>query len=69
MGAALIAADGVRSLFRADLVDDGEPHPIGYAAHRTIVPMAELKNYTAFKDRMVKRPAVGRVVEDEKIKV
>jgi hypothetical protein len=31
--------------------------------------MAELKNYTAFKDRLVKRPAVGRVVEDEKIKV
>ena len=25
------------------LVGDGEPHPVGYAAHRTIVPMAELK--------------------------
>ena len=36
---------------------------------RRELPMAELKNYTAFKDRMVKRPAVGRVVEDEKIKV
>jgi len=33
------------------------------------LPMAELKNYTAFKDRMLKRPAVGRVVEDEKVKV
>jgi 3-hydroxybenzoate 6-monooxygenase len=42
-GAALVAADGVRSLFRARLVGDGEPHPIGYAAHRTIVPMSELK--------------------------
>jgi hypothetical protein len=31
--------------------------------------MGELKNYTALKDRMVKRPAVGRVLEDEKIKV
>jgi 2-polyprenyl-6-methoxyphenol hydroxylase-like FAD-dependent oxidoreductase len=42
-GAALVAADGFRSLFRAELVGDGEPRPIGYAAHRTIVPMAELK--------------------------
>ncbi len=31
--------------------------------------MAELKNYTAHKDRMLKRPAVARVVENEKIKV
>ena len=30
--------------------------------------MVELKNYTAFKDRMLKRPAVQRVVEDEKMK-
>src|ERR1700756_2069264 len=36
---------------------------------RRELPMAELKNYTAFKDRMMKRPAVQRVVEDEKIKV
>ena len=36
---------------------------------RRELPMAELKNYTAHKDRMLKRPAVGRVVEDEKIKV
>jgi glutathione S-transferase len=36
---------------------------------RRELPMGELKNYTAFKDRMLKRPAVGRVVEDEKIKV
>jgi glutathione S-transferase len=33
------------------------------------LPMGELKNYTAFKDRMLKRPAVQRVVEDEKVKV
>jgi hypothetical protein len=31
--------------------------------------MGELKNYTAFKDRMVKRAAVERVMADEKIKV
>jgi glutathione S-transferase len=32
-------------------------------------PMTELANYTAFKDRMVARPAVARVMEDEKIKL
>jgi len=34
-GAALVAADGVRSLFRAKLIGDGEPRQIGYvgAAH------------------------------------
>jgi glutathione S-transferase len=32
-------------------------------------PMAELKNYTTFKDRMLKRQAVARVVEEEKVKV
>lgn len=36
---------------------------------RRELPMGELKNYTAFKDRMRARPAVGRVLEDEKIKV
>jgi glutathione S-transferase len=35
---------------------------------RREVPMAEMKNYTDFKDRMLKRPAVQRVVEDEKMK-
>jgi 3-hydroxybenzoate 6-monooxygenase len=42
-GAALIAADGLRSLFRQKLIGDGEPDPVGYAALRTIVPMGELK--------------------------
>lgn len=32
-------------------------------------PMGELKNYTAFKDRMLKRPAVSRVLEEEKVRV
>jgi len=36
---------------------------------RRELPMAELKNYSGFKDRMLERPAVRRVVEDEKIKV
>ena len=39
-GAALIGADGLRSRIRAQLLDDGEPRPIGYVAHRTVVPMA-----------------------------
>src|SRR6202167_3767362 len=42
-GAAIVAADGFRSLFRAALIGDGEPRPSGYVAFRTIVPMAELK--------------------------
>jgi len=36
---------------------------------RRELPMAALKNYTAFKDRMLARPAVQRVVADEKLKV
>jgi 3-hydroxybenzoate 6-monooxygenase len=40
---ALIAADGIRSLFRQKLVGDGEPRANGYAALRTIVPMQALK--------------------------
>jgi glutathione S-transferase len=36
---------------------------------RRELPMAEMKNYGAHKDRMLSRPAVQRVVEDEKIKV
>jgi 2-polyprenyl-6-methoxyphenol hydroxylase-like FAD-dependent oxidoreductase len=42
-GPALVAADGVRSLFRQQLIGDGEPQPVGYAALRTIVPMDEVK--------------------------
>jgi glutathione S-transferase len=36
---------------------------------RRELPVAELKSYTAFKDRMVKRAAVQRVVADEKLPV
>jgi glutathione S-transferase len=36
---------------------------------RRELPMGEMKNYTAHKDRMLKREAVGRVAADEKIKV
>jgi len=36
---------------------------------RRELPMGELTHYTAFKDRMLARPAVQRVVEDEKVKL
>jgi 3-hydroxybenzoate 6-monooxygenase len=41
-GAALVAADGLRSLFRQKLVGDAE-RPTGYAALRTIVPIEKVK--------------------------
>lgn len=41
-GLALIAADGLRSPVRQRIVGDGDPVPIGYAAHRTIVPMDQV---------------------------
>jgi len=36
---------------------------------RRDLPVAEMRNYTALKDRMLKRPAVQRVLDDEKVKV
>jgi glutathione S-transferase len=33
--------------------------------NRIDMPMGDLKNYTAFKDRMIERPAVRRVLEKE----
>ena len=36
---------------------------------RRELPVAELKNYTALKDRMLKRQAVQRVVADENLKL
>ena len=36
---------------------------------RRELPMAELKNYAAHKNRLLKRPAAARVVADEKVKV
>ena len=36
---------------------------------RRDLPMGELRGYTAFKDRMLKRPAVARVLDSEQIKV
>jgi len=36
---------------------------------RRELPVAELKNYTALKDRMVKRAAVQRILADEAVKL
>ena len=36
---------------------------------RRELPVAELKNYAAHKERMLARPAVRRITEDEKVKV
>jgi salicylate hydroxylase len=40
-GRALIGADGLGSVVRRQIVGEEKPVPIGYVAHRTIVPMAE----------------------------
>ena len=42
-GAALIGADGLRSTIRQQMLAEGEPRTIGYVAHRTIVPMQDVK--------------------------
>lgn len=42
IGSALVGADGIRSMVRTKLIADGEPRPIGYVAHRTIVPIAKI---------------------------
>ena len=42
-GAAIVASDGVSSMFRQKLIADGDPRPSGYVAFRTIIPIAELK--------------------------
>jgi salicylate hydroxylase len=52
-GAALIGADGLRSAVRAGLVTEGEPVPIGYVAHRTIVPMSDLPAHIPYRDEVV----------------
>ncbi len=52
-GAALIGADGLRSAVRAAIVKEDEPRPIGYVAHRTIVPMGELPAQVPYREEVV----------------
>jgi salicylate hydroxylase len=42
-GAALIGADGLRSTIRQQMLAEGEPRMVGFVAHRTIVPMRDVK--------------------------
>jgi salicylate hydroxylase len=51
-GAALIAADGIRSTVRQLMLGEGEPRTIGYVAHRTIVPMADI-SFDVDRDNVV----------------
>jgi 3-hydroxybenzoate 6-monooxygenase len=41
-GAVLIGADGLHSTVRARMFNEGGPRMIGYVAHRTITPMADV---------------------------
>jgi 2-polyprenyl-6-methoxyphenol hydroxylase-like FAD-dependent oxidoreductase len=43
-GAALIAADGLRSGVRASLRNESEPRQSGYVAHRTLLPMDQVSD-------------------------
>ena len=49
-GCCLIGADGLRSNVRTQLFGDGEPEPIGYVAHRTILPMADVPAHVRSDD-------------------
>jgi salicylate hydroxylase len=51
-GAALIGADGLRSTVRQQMRNEGEPRMIGYVAHRTIVPMADVAHLDVRRNAM-----------------
>jgi glutathione S-transferase len=48
-----------------------DPYALVFYAwgYRRELPMQELRHYTAFKDRILQRPAVRRVAEEEKLQV
>ncbi len=49
-GALLVAADGLRSGIRGMIVNDGEPRAVGYAAHRTLLPMSVVPEHLRSSD-------------------
>ena len=51
-GAALIGADGIRSIIRQQMTNEGPPRTLGYVAHRTIVPMDDV-NFDVDTDNVV----------------
>lgn len=52
-GAALIAADGLKSRTRDSIAKDDGPRPIGYVAHRTTVDMKEVTASVPHKQNVV----------------
>jgi glutathione S-transferase len=48
-----------------------DPYALVFYAwgYRRELPMQELRNYTAHKDRLLARPAVRRVVIEEKLAI
>jgi 3-hydroxybenzoate 6-monooxygenase len=51
-GAALIGADGLHSTIRQQMLAEGEPRMVGFVAHRTIVPMQDVKA-DVYRDEVV----------------
>ena len=51
-GAALIGADGLHSTIRQQMLAEGEPRMVGFVAHRTIVPMQDVKT-DVYRDEVV----------------
>jgi salicylate hydroxylase len=51
-GAAVIGADGLRSTVRQQMLNEGEPRTVGFVAHRTIVPMQDVKA-DVYRDEVV----------------
>lgn len=45
VAAAVVGADGLRSAIRAGIAGDAAPDPIGYVAHRTIVPIERVPEH------------------------
>ena len=55
----------------SDRYSAADPYALVFYAwgKRRELPVGELKNYTAFKDRMLQRPAVQRTLADEQVKL
>ena len=51
-GAALVGADGLHSTIRQQMLAEGEPRMVGFVAHRTIVPMQDVKA-DVYRDEVV----------------
>ena len=52
-GAAVVAADGLKSRVRDRMVPDDAPKPNGYVAHRSILDMADVPRDAPFLEQVV----------------